>query len=318
MKLIELKIETRGEVLSSNLAAFRESVMAALATVNLSPQTDEEFGQAELDVKVLKQAEAVVVEAKTQALVQAEDLQRLFAALDEVRWGVREARLELEKRVTEQKKKVRKDLIDEAKSRIECADHVRAKYGSLLSMSIKGKRTIASIREGLDKTVAQANQIIGENRKVIAEFEAEHGITLVPDKDNLETMSCDYVTGELRRRLEAYRADQERKRLEEEVKAAKAAEEAARKEAAEKDLPPAPPEPPSRPIFRGTVSKKETVGETAEQELAVFCGRVVDAFGGLRDARAGLKHQVNIKAAEAFARAVAVAFDVLKKGGAEQ
>lgn len=55
--IIPLTIETRGEIVTNNLAEFRELVREALGNINRDLTTDEEFGQAELDVKALKAAE---------------------------------------------------------------------------------------------------------------------------------------------------------------------------------------------------------------------------------------------------------------------
>ncbi len=318
MELIELKIETRGEVVSSNLQEFREAVTLALSTVNQTPETDEEFGQAELDVKALKNAESVVVEAKKQALLQADDLQKLFAALDDSSQEIRSARLTLENLISERKEKMRKALIDEAKSRIDCAYYVLSRFDAMIESAVKGKRSIASIREGLDKAVACANKLIVNNRKAIDEFVAVNGSALVSDREELEVRSCDIVTAELRRRLESFRAEEERKRLEEEVKRAKADALVAKKEAEKNDLPPPSPMLPSKPIFPQAVSQKGAVPETEEQELAGFRARVVSVFGGLRAAREALKHPGNIELVNEFAASVNEAFAKLKKGGSAQ
>lgn len=321
MELIELKIETRGEVLSSNLDEFREAVRGALALVNRSPESDEEFGQAEVDVKALRSAEAVVVSAKEQALSQAEGLQRLFAALDESREEIRAARLDLEKQIGARKEAMRLELVEAAKERIDCDPSVRSRFDAMLESSIKGKRTIRSIQEGLDVAVACANKSITEAKKVIDEFVAEYGEAMVMDREELEIKRADVVGVELRRRLEVMRAKEEKKRLEEEARIAREAEKAAREEAAARDLPPALPTlpvPPPNVSFVGTVSKKKTVQETEEQELAVFRARVVSVFGGLRAAREALKHPGNIELVNEFAASVNEAFAKLKKGGSAQ
>ncbi|MDH3068812.1 hypothetical protein QET40_06745 [Akkermansia sp. N21169] len=321
MELVTLKIETRGEVLYSNLKEFRESVKMALSSINQKPETDEDFGKAELDVKALKNAESVVEQAKKEALAQAEDLQKLFAALDESKGEISAARLGLEKVIDKRKKEIRANLVDKAKDRLDCASHLRSRYDDLIESSIKGKRTIRSIQEGLDVAVACANKSIAETKKVIDEFVAEYGEDMVMDREELEIKRADVVGVELRRRLEVKRAAEEKKRLEEEARIAREAEKAAREEAAARDLPPALPtlpEPPPNVSFVGTVSKKKTVQETEEQELAGFCARVVSVFGGLRAAREALKHPGNIELVNEFASSVNEAFAKLKKGGSAQ
>ena len=81
--IIPLNVSAKGEVLSSNLAEFRASVKTVLDSISLTPETDEEFGLAEQNVKMLKGAEDTVKAAREKALKDAESLHEFFAALDE-------------------------------------------------------------------------------------------------------------------------------------------------------------------------------------------------------------------------------------------
>lgn len=304
MELIELKIETRGEVLSSNLDEFREAVRGALALVNRSPESDEEFGQAEVDVKALRSAEAVVVSAKEQALSQAEGLQRLFAALDESKEEIRAARLDLEKQIGARKEAMRLELMEAAKERIDCDPSVRSRFDAMLESSIKGKRTIRSIQEGLDVAVACANKSITETKKVIDEFVAEHGVSLVQDREELETRRSDVVGVELRRRLETFLAEQERRRLASEVAKAKAEADSVKEVLTRREV-----ELPEVPL---------TPAVDAAGELQVFRERVAAAFGAVKEARGALVHPENVRRVDVFAAAVNAAWVAFVKGGARQ
>jgi hypothetical protein len=311
MELIELKIETRGEVLSSNLDEFREAVRGALALVNRSPESDEEFGQAEVDVKALRSAEAVVVSAKEQALSQAEGLQKLFAALDESREEIRAARLDLEKQIGARKEAMRLELVEAAKERIDCDPSVRSRFDAMLESSIKGKRTIRSIQEGLDVAVACANKSITETKKVIDEFVSEHGVSLVQDREELETRRSDVVGVELRRRLETFLAEQERRRLASEVAKAKAETDSVkevltRREVAPREKEVELPEVPQTPAV------------DAAGELQVFRERVAAAFGAVKEARGALVHPENVRRVDVFAAAVNAAWVAFVKGGVRQ
>ena len=193
-ELIPLIIETRGEVIASNVDEFRELVRGALADINRELKTDEEFGQAELDVKALKGAEDAVKAAKEKALADAEQLNALFRALDETGEEIRAPRLELEKLIAKRKEEVKTELVTEALGRLDCAPRLRASvFGRSLQDAIKGKRTLDSMRKALDVTVTTHNAMIGQCRIAIDTFTWEHGKELVLDAEDLEVKTLDQV-----------------------------------------------------------------------------------------------------------------------------
>jgi hypothetical protein len=223
--IIPLAIEARGEVIASNVDEVREMVRAALSNINRNLTTDEEFGQAELDVKALKGAEEDFTSAKEKALRDAESLYNLFAAIDATVEEIRKPRLELENLIKKRKEEVKSELIDEALETfdIDPRDARKMFLGGLQGV-IKGKRTLDSMRRELRVYAATQQGIITANRKSIQTFENAHGQDLTMDRTELELKSSEYVTGELRRRFEAKKAADERKRLEEEAAKARAAE----------------------------------------------------------------------------------------------
>lgn len=330
-ELIPLTIEAKGEVITNNIGEFREMVREALASLNLAPSTDEEFGQAELDAKALKDAEARVTDAKAKALADAEELNAMFVALDETSEEIRAARLGLEKAVAKRKEEVKAELIAEAIDKLECAPRLRqATYGRSVSDAIKGKRTLDSMRSALAVMVGIHNGAIAKNRKAIESFVKAHGEELVMDSQELEVKSPDNVEVELRRRFEAKKAAEERKRLEAEAAAARAAEAKAKADAAAavaevskpakctldidpfpgKPTPPDLPKPPkigSIPVGSQSAPPAGAI-ITQEQEWDCFCVLVREAFGPLKEARMNLKHSANQERAAAFATAVGTAW----------
>lgn len=312
--IIPLNVSAKGEVLSSNLAEFRASVKTVLDSISLTPETDEEFGLAEQNVKMLKGAEDTVKAAKEKALKDAESLHEFFAALDESSEEIRQARLTLEKKIAREKEKIRNKLIDDALARLECAPHLRKKlFGGTMAESIKNKRTFKSIEAALDVAISGVNNTIIANRGIIREFIDAYGGTLVMDEDELETRSTIYVESELRRRLDAANAAKERARLAEEARKAREEAEQAKMELQEQGKPPVPPspaaitmtafEPESEPVqAKAPAHSPAPVGE--EEEWRQFKASVFDVFAQLREAREKLIHPANKSRVAYFAQAV--------------
>ena len=308
-ELIPLAIETRGEVIASNVDEFRELVRAALSNINRELGSDEEFGQAELDVKALKGAEDAVRSAKEKALADAEQLQALFSALDETAEEIRAPRLELEKLIAKRKEEVKAELITEAMKRLECAPRLRAgTFGKSLTEAIKGKRTLDSMRKSLEVTVLTHNAMVTKSRAVIDEFVSAQGTDLVMDREDLEVRGPDNVAAELRRRLEMHTAQAEKKRLEAEAAKAKAEVAAMKREAAEASKPPLPPARKIGSIPVGKSALPDTGPPPAEAEWARFRATCLEAFRPLRAAREALQNPANVVKAQQFADALNTAW----------
>jgi hypothetical protein len=306
-ELIPLSIETRGEVIASNVDEFRDLVRGALANINRDLATDEHFGQAELDVKALKGAEDAVKAAKEKALVDAEQLNALFRTLDETAEDIRAPRLELEKLIAKRKEEVKNELITESIGRLDCALRLRAgTFGRSLTDAIKGKRTLDSMRKALDVAVTTHNAMIGQCRIAIDTFTWEHGKELVMDAEDLEVRGLDIVQAELRRRLDLARAEDERKRLATEAAQAKAEVAQMKRDTAEPSKAPMPPIgtaiPRSAPAVQAPM-EIEVAGE-----WAIFKAKVIAAFAPVKSARGELQCAENVAKAAAFAEAVGKAW----------
>jgi hypothetical protein len=336
-----LSIVCKGEVLSSNLPEFRDAVVAFVGAINRELVTDEQFGQAEIDVKRLKSIEEGTLAAKEKALRDAETLHALFVSLDEIAEIPRQARLDLSGLIDRQKKAVRAQLVADALNRIECAAHLRLKnFGAVVESSIKGKRTLDSMQKALDIIVGSLNAQIAAAKAIIAEWEATNQ-ERVPDADALEIEQPETVRLKLQARTDARKAAEERKRLEEEQarerkrladeaaaeRAARVKAEAEAKAQEERNytpqgeslptqvLPQAAPIVESLPTSEPAQEFALTAEENADEELARLCFAIRAAFLPIRAVRESLKHQRNIDLAKAFASNVNVSFKWLEKGG---
>lgn len=315
-ELIPLSIEAKGEVIASNVDEFRELVRGALGAINLEPKTDEEFGQAEIDVKALKGAEDSVKSAKEKALKDAEDLHQLFAALDETSEEIRQARLELEKTIKTKKEEVRNRLVLDALDRIDKFDLPAMQrervFRAELDSAVKGKRTLDSMGKALDVAVKVINGRIGKCRAILDQFEEAHGSEMILDRSELEMKTTDQVEAELRRRIDLKKAEDAKKAAQEEAAKAKAEAAAAKEEAQGKttlaDVEDAPPAPPA------AMPPVASEGPSAGAEWAGFEAAVMLAFKPLKEAKDRLKHPENIEKAKAFAMAVNAAWKEAKAG----
>lgn len=301
-----LAIVAKGEVVSSNVGEFRAKVKEWLEALNLTPSTDEEFGQSQLDIKGLKAAEDAIKAAREEAMKQAESLHALFAELEDGGEEIRQARLTLEKAVATQTEKVKANLVAEALALYPVDARVAERHfkpGLLLAM--KGKRTIESIRKALEVERMTKCKLLDDSRAILDRFVKAHGETLVPDKTELELKTPDAVEAELRRRFEAAKAEAERKRLAEEAEKAKREMERMKAEQAEANRPPAPtvaeviPEPE---LDRGCVAPSLVKAENDEWQA--YRAQVVAAFKPLKEARAALRYAKNQSRAAGLAAAM--------------
>ncbi len=328
--IIPLTIETRGEIVTNNLAEFRELVREALGGINRDLKTDEEFGQAELDVKALKTAEESVRDAAIKSF--DDQLKALVDALNETAEEIRVPRLELERLIASRKESVKTEIVEEflAAFDIDPLD-ARRNYLAGLQNAIKGKRTLESMRKACEVFQATSQAVIHTNRKSIATFEAAHGQDLTMDRRELELKSGEYLTGELRRRFDAKKAADERKRLEDEAAEAKAAEakakadlEASKKVVVENGsgvserigsqtmpaMAPLPQPPPSNVIDMRTT---EAVTLSEAEEWAEMTATVKAAFGTVKAHRERLIHDANKRKIVSFGASVNAVWATLKE-----
>lgn len=317
-EIIPLTVEARGEIITNNLPEFRELVRAALGNINRDLRSDEDFGQAEKDVKALKNAEDAVREAALKAF--DDQLKELVDGLNETAEEIRVPRLELEKLIAKRKEEVKSELVEEFLGTFDIdPKDARKHFLGGLQNAIKGKRTLESMRTALRVYATTQQAIITKNRGAIDTFEKGHGVEMTMDRRELELKSAEFVEGELRRRFEAKKAAEERKRLEAEAANAKAEAQAAIREAeaAKQPAKPAPlPAPPKIGSIPVGVQKPEDppagnvveFPQSEDAEWAAFKTAVFTSFGPLKAARELLKHHGNIARAAKFAHGVNAAW----------
>ncbi|HVL77607.1 MAG TPA: YqaJ viral recombinase family protein [Noviherbaspirillum sp.] len=259
-----LRIEVTGLVTASNLEQFKSHALAVFGAINRDLQTDQDFADAEKTVKWCGDVEDRLKAAKAHALAQTESIDVLFRAIDDITAEARATRLELEKLVKARKEAVREEIRQAAVTALR--EHYNsinttlgmgvvlgmpAAFGADVAAAMKGKKTITSLRDAADTTLANAKIDANANadrvRRNIAILEGhkEHAFLLADaaqlavSKDH-ETLGlivkqriADHQAAEAKR-LEAEReriAAEERAKAEAKVRAEQAAREKAEREA---------------------------------------------------------------------------------------
>ncbi len=160
-----LRIEVTGQVTASNLAEFKATALTAIQSVNRSLKTDQDFADAEKSVKWCEEVESRLKAAKEHALSQTETIDALFKAIDDIAAEARRVRLDLDKLVKARKTEVKEEAVAAARKALDA--HIAKLNGEIAPMrlpgmvadfagAIKGLRSIASMQDALDTTLAQA------------------------------------------------------------------------------------------------------------------------------------------------------------------
>lgn len=312
--LLPIVIEVRGEIVSSNFAAFAALVRTRLSEINRSLATDDDFDQADKDSRAIKSAEADLKSAKERALSQSEDLQRLWDGIDGLSGELAKARLELEAQIKRRKEEVKVDVINAALARFDEIDAPGAKaiFRRSVEESVKGKRTVDSMKKAANQVMVIHLATIRNNRQAIETFEEGHGTTMTLDRHELELKSNDSVNAELRRRFDLKKAADENKRLAAEAETAKIEAKAAVKQAEEAGKPPLPPtrtaasgtqgDPGDNPFLAGGATGSRQPTEHSEWDA--FEKAFLAAFAPLKAARAALTFPRNISRAQLLANSL--------------
>lgn len=327
---LTLSVVVRGEVVQSNLPEFTEAVRMFIGAINRDLQTDEEFGQAELDVKKLATLEDGIKKCKTDALAQAESLNALFRQLDQSDEAVRAARLDLEKKIKLEKDSRKARLVTNALNSLGYPAALRLKkYGTIIENSIKGKRSLEAMETALNQIVGSLNESLVATREVLQAHKNSQGTHLIPDEVELLSQPAESVKLMLENRVVKYQADEAKKKADaqlaqEQSKAAaelqKTKADADRRIAEANAAAMSEPEQPlpfSTPTpVAPTPVRQAANAPTPADEWDVFTDTAMNALSSIRPARVLLKKPENIARAQKFANTLLAAWNDMTKGGA--
>lgn len=163
MALPVLAVQVRGEVITSNLPAFRAAADKYIASIKTDLQTDDDFANAAATVTFCERAEKEIEIAMDAAIAQMASVDELMRTGNHVREQLRTKRLALDKLVETRKKQIKEKAV--AERRQKYVDHVaslNAELGDVAIMvqapdfvgAIKGLKSIASLYDKLDTALA--------------------------------------------------------------------------------------------------------------------------------------------------------------------
>ena len=225
-----LVIQLGGEIQRSNFDEWRSTFMGRLRAIKTDLRTDEDFGDAAQLVKELKNGEDALKKAKASAMDQSADIQRLFAAIDEVSEAARQTRLTLQRQIKQRKQELKDLAIDEGVAqirqvlaaqspeflRLDTRDYVDRDH---FVQAVKGKASLKGVQTAIlahcrrvSESIEQKAASVSDNVALLAGLPTEHQV-LFQDRGRLLDMEHSELAAVIDRRLVAYRAEQERKAL---------------------------------------------------------------------------------------------------------
>ena len=229
LALPALSVQLVGKVTTSNLPAYRNSALQFIEAINTDLQTDQDFADAEQTVKFCEGAEKNLKDVKDQAIAQTASIDELFRSIDQIAEAMRQKRLLLERLVKSRKEQIRAEIVQGGRDSWNM--HVRHLNERLARVSvtilmpdfgnaIKGKRTLASLRDAVDSALLTAKlaanqqaQLYASHLAIIDEVAKEHGF-LVRDLSALVSMPTESLSAVIKQRISDHDAEQARKAAE--------------------------------------------------------------------------------------------------------
>jgi putative phage-type endonuclease len=221
MALPSLSVQLVGKVTASNLPAYRDSALEFIKAINTDLQTDQDFADAEQTVKFCETAEKNIQVVKDQAIAQTASIDELFRSLDQIADAMRQKRLMLNKLVTSRKEQIRAGILQAGRN--DWNAHVNELNRGLRRVNVtvpapdfaaamKGKRTLASLREAVDSvltsakvTATQQSELFASRLAIIDEVAKEHEF-LVRDLSSLVAMPTETLSAVIKQRISDHKA----------------------------------------------------------------------------------------------------------------
>ena len=221
----ELSITLTGEITSSNFDEWKQDLIQQIQSVNTSLTSDADFAAAVKHVKQFKTAEKSLKEAKQSALEQAADIQKLFAAIDEVSEEARQARLTLDRQIKVRKEEIKEAVITRGIETVQAlldaqSDDFRLiDHGSFLDRdqfeeAMKRRTSIATMEKAADELCANIEQAIAQKATEVAnnataiDSLAAGFQPAFQDRNMLLALPSEELNRVIDQRLESFKADQ--------------------------------------------------------------------------------------------------------------
>ncbi|UEA17546.1 hypothetical protein K7G92_000756 [Pasteurella canis] len=159
-----LILSTESKVLACNIQDFKAQAEKFLSTITSKFETDEDFGKAKDEVKLLKEVEDRTREAIKNA--RQGDIQELIAQAEDIAEQFRQKRLFLEKTVKAREVEIKSEIVAKA---LDEAINAMSGYEKDVSIALSSKYSRFSIKARLDEATKRRSTIATLEKAVNAE-----------------------------------------------------------------------------------------------------------------------------------------------------
>ena len=224
----QLIIKLTGTIDSSNFDEWKKDLISQIHSVNKELITDDDFVTASRQVKSFNSAEHALKQAKQSAIDQADEIQRLFSAIDEVSEEARQARLSLDRQIKARKLEIKNQYIqsgiDDVQSFIEQQvdkfKHIdKSKFldRSRFESATRGKAGTKGLQIAIDQLCSLVKKEVSDktveltNNKVKIEALPENYKLLFQDWKSLLGLSENELELEIDKRIARYNEEHSRR-----------------------------------------------------------------------------------------------------------
>lgn len=191
-----LDVKVTALISNSNVQGFAEKVSEFINSLNTSPETDSQFGEAEQQVKYIRSVEKKITEVEKSIDAGAQDIDSLRETLKTIKKSLASTRLELDKQVKSRKEEIRQEILSKAtvellqagKAAEEKVNAPLPPIGADVYEAMKGKRTIESLQDAADTEVAKAKIQIAEFVEV-----AQANMLVIADNREFDFLFSDWA-----------------------------------------------------------------------------------------------------------------------------
>ncbi|WP_219209186.1 YqaJ viral recombinase family protein [Variovorax boronicumulans] len=227
-RLPALVFEVRGEIAESTLDAYKVKALAVIGDIPSKPETDQQFADAKEDAKFCREIQEAMGYAEAAALGRMVTVDEALKVMRFIGETAKRKAIDLENAVTaEEKRRKQQMVIDAATALREHVDALDKRLGhpympgasrsADFDGAIKGKRSVPSMQDAVDSTLAQAKiatnataERIDANLKHL-NAEAGEFLTLFPDVGVLVLKQADDFAAVVKLRVADQRAKDQKK-----------------------------------------------------------------------------------------------------------
>ena len=230
----ELVLRITGEVQSSNLSEFEKDALEVIENINTDLDTDQDFVEAEQNIKSCNLIEIRIHNARQAALTSTEDIATLITTTERLEAKFRETRLGLNKKVKTEKGRRKSEIINKAMGQFadliynSDVKHAFTLNTEAFNNAVKNKRSLEAMQKAVDEVVESEKTLLYELGKTfstnlidIKQAEVNYP-GLFPDKKNLAVSSHEVVAAQIESRISIFKYKQEMKEKAEREKAEEA------------------------------------------------------------------------------------------------